>query len=203
MMNSNRWTMDLRMAKVAQLYFGKNDEVRRMDPTLALTPALSPRRGGLGLAPREQRGRLEANGRSQFARRTNVHPLLGAFFYPHVLNAVQVNPNGIAASSPGLRACELPWEIVQATSQPHRGCGRARRPRTQPRWGWPVPTRWTQGSSFLATLGFVPESLWDSRDFLTKMPRRIRLCRAGQGISRHSVLATYVDEPLQLDTWAA
>src|SRR6266699_2217245 len=31
---------------------------------------------------------------------------------------------------------ELPWEIVQTASQPQRGCGRARHPRTQFRWGW-------------------------------------------------------------------
>ncbi len=43
--------------------------------------------------------------------------------YPQVRNAVEANPKGIVSSSPGLRACELPWEIVQTTSQPQRGCG--------------------------------------------------------------------------------
>src|SRR6266851_9837843 len=62
------------------------------------------------------------------------------------------NPKGIVSSSPGLRACELPSDIVQTASQPQRGCGRARHPRTQPRWGWFVLTRWTQGSSLLANL---------------------------------------------------
>ena len=42
------------------------------------------------------------------------------------------NPKGIVSSSPGLRVCELPWEIVQTGSQPQRGCGRARHPRMQP-----------------------------------------------------------------------
>src|SRR6266446_2436600 len=88
------------------------------------------------------------------------------------------NPEGIVSSSPGLRACELPWEIVQTASQPQRGCGRAAHPQTQPAacpdvvyrgWGLLVPPRWTQGSSFLATLGFVAESLWDSRNFALEM----------------------------------
>src|SRR5207247_2301508 len=56
---------------------------------------------------------------------------------------------------------ELPWEIVQTASQPQRGCGRARHPRTQFRWGWLALARRTQGSSFLATLGFVAQSLRD------------------------------------------
>ncbi len=80
--------------------------------------------------------------------------------YQEVRNAVEANPKGIVASSPGLRACELPWEIVQTTSQP--------------RWGWLVPTRWAQGSSFLATLGFVAESLRDSRNSSSKMWVMIR-----------------------------
>src|SRR6266567_6845206 len=40
------------------------------------------------------------------------------------------------------------------------GNGGATRP--QPRWGCETPATFTQGSSSLATLGFVPESLWDS-----------------------------------------
>ncbi len=92
-----------------------------------------------------------------------------ACHYPQVRIGVGPNPEGIAPSTPGLRACELPWEIVQTASQPQRGCDHAFRPRTQPRWGWLVPTQWTQGSSFLATLGFVAESLWDSRKSLPKM----------------------------------
>ncbi len=67
------------------------------------------------------------------------------------------------------RAGELPWDIVQTASQPQRGCGRARHPRTQSRWGWFVLTRWTQGSSLLATLGFVAESFQDSHDCLPEM----------------------------------
>src|SRR6266581_5572139 len=36
------------------------------------------------------------------------------------------------------------------------------RQRPQPRWGWISLARFSQGSSFLATLGFETESLWDS-----------------------------------------
>src|SRR5438876_12026616 len=61
------------------------------------------------------------------------------------------NPIGIVSSSPGLRACELSWDIVQTASQPQRSCVRARHPRTQPRWGRSVLTRWIQGGSLLAT----------------------------------------------------
>ena len=92
-----------------------------------------------------------------------------AYHYPQVRDALEGNPKGIVSSSPGLRACELPWDIVQTASQPQRGCGRARHPRTQPRWGWFVLTRWTQGSSLLATLGFVAESLRDSHDSSPEM----------------------------------
>src|SRR6266700_1042057 len=116
------------------------------------------------------------------------------YHYPQVRDAIEGNPRGVVSSSPGLRACELPWDIVQTASQPQRGCGRARHPRTQPRWGWFVLTRCTQGSSpslsdnpspliqpkcsqcatvvliplprksGVATLGFVAESLRDSQD---------------------------------------
>src|SRR6266851_3374601 len=92
-----------------------------------------------------------------------------ACHYPQVWDAIEGNPKGIVSSSPGLRACELPWDIVQTASQPKPGCGRARHPRTQPRWGWSVLTRWTQGSSLLATLGFVAESLRDSHDSSPEM----------------------------------
>src|SRR5260370_9488038 len=92
--------------------------------------------------------------------------------------SAEANPKGIVSSSPGLRARELPWEIGQSTSQPERGCGRARYRRTEPAgcpdvvyrgWGWLVPTRWTQGSSFLSTLGLFAESLRDSCNSPSRM----------------------------------
>ena len=64
---------------------------------------------------------------------------------PQFRNAVSANPEGIVSSSPGLRACELPWEIVPTASQPQRGCGGARHARTQPRWGWLASTRYYPG----------------------------------------------------------
>jgi len=90
-------------------------------------------------------------------------PLPQTYHYRQVWNAVAGNPEGIVSSSPGLRACELPWEFVQIAFQPRWGCGLRLTRWTQPRWGWLGPTQWTQGSSSLATLGFVAESLRDSR----------------------------------------
>src|SRR6266852_1150807 len=92
-----------------------------------------------------------------------------AYHHPQVWNAVAGNPKGIVPSSPGLRACELPWEVVRTAAQPRRGCGSARHPWTQPRRGWLLLTRSAQGSSFLATLGFAAESLRDSRNFSREM----------------------------------
>src|SRR5260370_23522142 len=66
------------------------------------------------------------------------------------------------ALQPRVARNELPWEIVQTASQPQRGCGRALHPRTQLRSSWLALARYAQGSSFLATLGFVAESLWDN-----------------------------------------
>src|SRR6266446_6384602 len=54
-----------------------------------------------------------------------------AYHYPQLRNVLEGNPEGIVPSSPGLRACELPWEIVQTWFQPQRGCGHARPSRTQ------------------------------------------------------------------------
>src|SRR5260370_37293434 len=64
----------------------------------------------------------------------------------------------------------MPVKKARVLQDPKFPCGQCRNQwccgdahlRTQPRWGWLVPRRWTQGSSLLATLGFVVESLWDS-----------------------------------------
>src|SRR5882724_8940009 len=79
------------------------------------------------------------------------------------------NPKGIAPSSPGLRACELPWVHVQIVSQPQRGCGYVRAPMDTTPLGLAHPRRRPQGCSFLATLGFVAESLRDSRNYTLEM----------------------------------
>src|SRR5947207_5740428 len=72
------------------------------------------------------------------------------------------NPKGIESSSPGLRGTSYPGKSKTKAPQPQRGCGKDRGRRPQPRWGWNLRALRPQGSSFLATLGFEPESLWDS-----------------------------------------
>src|SRR5437899_6763641 len=47
--------------------------------------------------------------------------------------------------------------------------------RPQPRWGCETSTTATQGSSFLATLGFVAESLWDSPRLLRRRKPRLEM----------------------------
>jgi hypothetical protein len=84
------------------------------------------------------------------------------------------NPKGIVPSSPGLRAGSYPGKIGRGSINlkevaPFRGDGTD--PDTAARLliGWHnsfgveyVRAKHTQGSSLLATLGFVAESLWDS-----------------------------------------
>src|SRR5882724_2008571 len=73
-------------------------------------------------------------------------------------------PKGIPQQSPGLRGTSCPGNARPIGSNPERvaarGNGNLTRP--QPRWGCASSTAFTQGSSFLATLGVVAESLWDS-----------------------------------------
>src|SRR5882757_638721 len=58
---------------------------------------------------------------------------------------------------------ELPWVSSSRLRQPQRGCGRVdRREVATPLGLEKSGTTFTQGSSCLATLGFGPESLWDS-----------------------------------------
>jgi hypothetical protein len=78
-----------------------------------------------------------------------------------------VNPKGIVSSSPRLRAASYPGSLSKKRLQPQRGCGQllsrrcvSRAP--QPRWGCKISSSITQGGSQLATLGFMPESRWDS-----------------------------------------
>jgi hypothetical protein len=59
-----------------------------------------------------------------------------------------VNPNGVAAFSPGLLAAgKLPWvSVATRFVQPHRGCIRIPVPAMQPRWGRnPALSHLTQG----------------------------------------------------------
>jgi hypothetical protein len=87
------------------------------------------------------------------------------------------NPKGIVAFSPRLPreiGATLGSQIVKF-KQPQRGCGQRRVMRTktewsQPRCGCDVCWTMTQGSAFRTTLGFGPESRWDSIWF---NPKRI------------------------------
>jgi hypothetical protein len=86
------------------------------------------------------------------------------------------NPNGIASSSPGLRAASYPGKKIETLSNPERvvaarviaQCGE---PEATTLSGLNPCALYTQGSLPLlrqkhfggqATLGFVAESLWDS-----------------------------------------
>src|SRR5947199_5079051 len=76
---------------------------------------------------------------------------------------------------------ELPWENDVNAYQPQRGCGQWARSNiaaATPLGLFPLGAG-TQGSSFLATLGFGPESLWDSiqdhNGSLRVMTRPLRL----------------------------
>jgi hypothetical protein len=68
---------------------------------------------------------------------------------------------------PKVEASALPWVTNISRTQPQRGCGQSKfnpKPpaRPHPCCGWIFVGRTTQGSSFLATLGFETESRWDT-----------------------------------------
>ena len=66
------------------------------------------------------------------------------------------------ALQPRVARNELPWENRgEKWVQPQRGCGQRSVGRATTPSGLALPTPPTQGSSFLATLGFGPESLRD------------------------------------------
>src|SRR5207248_3092311 len=73
-------------------------------------------------------------------------------------------PKGFRNEAQGCEERATLGSRVQIDDNPERvvahGNGSATRP--QPRWGSETPATFTQGSSSLATLGFVAESLWDS-----------------------------------------
>ena len=74
--------------------------------------------------------------------------------------AARSNPNGIVSSSPGLRGTSYPGSLPESFSNPN---GVASLSAPQPRWGcWFLNCFLSQGSSFLAPLGWRPESRWDS-----------------------------------------
>ena len=71
------------------------------------------------------------------------------------------NPKGIVSSSPATESARLPWVSVRAIFNPNGVVSPVRRRAATP-LGLAGTTRFSQGSSCLATLGFGAESLWDS-----------------------------------------
>ncbi len=66
--------------------------------------------------------------------------------------------------SNGVARNELPWESAWKRASTPKGLWLLMATtKPQPRWGWRVVARLTQGSSCLATLGLKSESLWDSQ----------------------------------------
>ena len=81
------------------------------------------------------------------------------------------NPKGIVSSSPGLRGTSYPGSRRGRFSTPTGLCHVAT-DGPQPRLGLLGGGAVSQGSSCLATLGFEPESLWDSA---LEFPKGIRI----------------------------
>ena len=86
------------------------------------------------------------------------------------------NPKGIVSSSPATESARLPWVSARAIFNPNGVVSHLRHRATTP-LGLADTTRFSQGSSRLATLGFGAESLWDSS---LEFPKGIaaRRCRA-------------------------
>ena len=77
-----------------------------------------------------------------------------------------VNPEGLR---PPAQGCEERATLGnRAASQPQRGCGPARHPRTQFRCGWLALARCTQGSSQSWVLSRNPSGLWRPRFQISK-----------------------------------
>jgi hypothetical protein len=72
------------------------------------------------------------------------------------------NPNGIASSSPGLRGTSYPGLDTEKSSTPTGLSQLAQAQAGETLSGFETGGAHSQGSSFLATLGFEPESLRDS-----------------------------------------
>jgi hypothetical protein len=72
------------------------------------------------------------------------------------------NPEGIVSSSPGLRGTSYPGLMERDASTPTGLCRAGRATGPNPFRVDDVCFTIPQGSSFLATLGFMTESLWDS-----------------------------------------
>src|SRR5437660_5638745 len=76
------------------------------------------------------------------------------------------NPKGIASSSPGLRGTSYPGKTSKKSINLNEVCGRFDKNGPDCRNPFRVENLFcmvTQGSRGTATLGFAPESRWDSR----------------------------------------
>ncbi len=79
-----------------------------------------------------------------------------------LLTATRLRPKAQGCEE---RATLGPALIISSTPTGLRLCAPLMREGvTQPRWGWDQIALMTQGSSFLATLGFGTESRWDSQN---------------------------------------
>jgi len=78
------------------------------------------------------------------------------------------NPKGIVSSSPATESARLPWVGVRAIFNPNGVVFRLRHRATTP-LGLADTTRFSQGSSRLATLGLGAESLWDSSEISARL----------------------------------
>jgi hypothetical protein len=76
------------------------------------------------------------------------------------------NPEGIVSSSPGLRGTSYPGRTAHTTPNPNGVASFVSRLRHNPVGVENILESSTQGSSFLATLGWMPESRWDSNSDL-------------------------------------
>ena len=117
----------------------------------------------------EERGAAGASGANDEAISSNAHwahgrILLGPAFTTCEEVAASAESQRDSATKPGVARNELPWESAR-----HIGDNAERvvadddgnKTMPQPRWGCELSVNLTQGSSFLATLGFVAQSLWD------------------------------------------
>ena len=92
-----------------------------------------------------------------------VKAVTSPFHYPQVPVRLAVNPKGIPSHSPGLARSAYPGEAFDERATPTGLWPGQNTSRHNPVGVEARFARHSQGSSCLATLGFAPESLWDSQ----------------------------------------
>src|SRR6266478_212577 len=97
------------------------------------------------------------NDQSPMTNECPIRRIFGPPFNANLSIDQTLNPKGIPQQSPGLRGTSYPGIMRSIGNNPEGVVadhnGNATRP--QPRWGCKTSCPLTQGSSFLATLGFV------------------------------------------------